>query len=175
MIRFVGSIVGVIALAAFATASNCHVQRVAVRQHVAPVVAVQEYGHAYYPYAIGYNPSSELAEAVKLLIEDNRAMRSELIQAYKTAPGGPLPLKAEAKAKHAPAQSACVSCHDASVSKAKGDGITLYEGGVLIDTPENVGRMVEAVTEKGTMPRGVKWGAQEKLDFLRSVVVRTSN
>lgn len=170
MIRFVGSILGVLALAAFAAASNCHVQRVVVQQHhVAPVVQAYQ----YYPYAIGYNPSSELAEAVKLLIEDNRAMRSELIQAYKA---GPLPLKAEAiKAKHAPAQASCVSCHDASVSKAKGDGITFYEGGALIDTPENVGRMVEAVTEKGTMPRGLKWGAQEKLDFLRSVVVRTSN
>lgn len=171
MIRFVGSLFGVLALAAVCTASNCHVQRVVVHpHHVAPVVAP-----LYQPYySIGYTPAGDLVDVVKSLIEENRAMRADLIQALKAAPGGPLPLKAEAlKAKHAPAQASCVSCHDASVSKAKGDGVTLYEGGVLLDTPENVGRMVEAVTEKQTMPRGVKWGAQERLDFLRSLVVKT--
>jgi len=171
MIRCIGSILSVLALTAVCAASNCHVQRVVVQQHyVAPVVAVQQY---YPAYSIGYTPAGELAEAVKLLIEDNRQMRSELIQAYKAnIGGGPIPLKAEAL-KHPAAQASCVTCHDASVSKAKGDGFTFYKDGILLDTPENVGRMVEAVTEKGTMPRGVKWGAQEKLDFLRSVVVRT--
>lgn len=180
MTRFIGSIFGVLALATMVAASNCHVQRVVLQQHhvpyVAPVVAV----HHDYGYRISYNPDGDLADAVKILVEElrterqeNREWKARYLRDGGTG-GGPLPLKAEAlTAKHPPAQSACVNCHDASVSKTKGDGITLYNGGILLDTPENVGRMVEAVTEKQTMPRGVKWGAQERLDFLRSLVVKT--
>lgn len=172
MIRVISAILLCLALAFVAEASSCRV--VAVRgHHVQNVIhhaGVQHHAAAIVQplYSIGYQP--DLSEVVKELIQDNKAMREQLIQALKApstiAPGGePLPLKAGGAP---PAQASCVSCHNEAVAKAKGGGEVFYREGVLIENQANVDRMLDAVTETQSMPRGKKWSAQDQLDFIRS-------
>lgn len=170
MIRCVGSILSILTLATIGLASNCHVQRVVVRQqYVAPVAA-----HDYLPYAIGYNPASEQLEAFKFFLDKYDQRTDQLIQALKVAPGGGplLPLKAAHPGDLVMANR-CAVCHDETTAKAKGGGKVYFKGGAFIDSPENVNAVIGAAIEDASMPKGGKLTAEEKLDLMRRLVVST--
>lgn len=169
--RYIGSLLCILALGTFAAASNCHVQRVVVRQHyVAPIVA-----HDYLPYAIGYNPANEQLEAFKFFLDKYDQRTEQLIQALKTAPGKPgelLPIKATHPGELVMAQK-CAVCHDETTAKAKGGNKVYFKAGAFLDSPENVSAVIGAAIEDGSMPKGGKLSAEEKLDLMRRLVVQT--
>lgn len=171
MIRYIGSLLCVLALATLAVGSNCHVQRVVVRQHyVAPIVA-----HDYLPYAIGYNPANEQLEAFKFFLDKYDQRTEQLIQALKVAPGGGplLPIKAAHPGDLVMANK-CAVCHDETTAKAKGKGKVLFKGGAFLDTQENRSAVIGEAIEAGTMPQGKPLTAEEKVDLMRRLLVTTS-
>jgi hypothetical protein len=115
---------------------------------------------------------------VKTLIEENKAMRQDLIQAIKAGVGpGVLPLRATAPHSGATVlQARCASCHDEPVAKAKGKGIVLFKNGLLLEEG-NTDRIVSAITPDGSgevlMPPGKKLEAQEERDVLRFLLVKS--
>lgn len=167
--KFVGALVLLLAACVVGSASSCRVVRVvaADHHHVAPVIAT----YAAYPtYSVGYAP--DLTEVVKALIEDNKAMREQLIQALRAGPGGlTLPLKAEVHPGLRVMQTRCASCHDETIAKAKGGGNVLFKGGEWLDVGDNLDRAASAL-EAGTMPKGGTLSAQEKFDVLRFLVLK---
>ena len=177
MIRSIGSLLCILALATFAAASNCHVQRFFIpSRHVAPAIAIQDH-HDRDEYRVRYNPAGEQLEAFKFLFEKYDARTNELIQAIKANPGtggtGPLlPLKAAHPGDLVMANR-CAVCHDETTAKAKGNGKVYFKGGAFLDSPENVNAVIGAAIEDGSMPKGGKLTAEEKLDLMRRLVVQT--
>jgi hypothetical protein len=176
-VKTIGAILTLLSVCLVADASNCRV--VTVRQnyhapayqHHAAAVVVPYYAPSY---SVGYNGSEELAGIVKALIEDNKAMRQDLIQAIKAgpgvAPGTLLPLKARPPGLEIMAAK-CATCHDESTAKAKGGGHLLFRGGEFIDQGDNLSRAVEEM-DSGRMPRGGKLSDAEKYAVLSSLVIR---
>lgn len=175
MIRSISSLLCILALATFAAASNCHVQRILIpSRHVAPVIAIQDH-HNYDEYRVRYNPSGDQLEAFKLFIEKYDARTNELIQAIKANPGtggALLPIKAAHPGDLVMANR-CATCHDETTAKAKGGGKVYFRAGAFIDSPENVSAVIGAAIEDGTMPKGGKLSDTEKLDLMRRLVVQT--
>jgi hypothetical protein len=176
--KTLSALILLLALAFVAEGSNC---RVVQRQSYGHAVYQQQYHHAaqvvaYPAYSVGYAP--DLTDIVKTLIEENKAMRQDLIQAIKAGVGpGVLPLRASAPHSGATVlQARCASCHDEPVAKAKGKGIVLFRGGVLIEEG-NTDRIVSAITPDGSgevlMPPGKKLEAQEERDVLRFLLVKS--
>lgn len=159
-----------------ADASGCRVvQARAIVHHdyVAPVVS---YYQPLAAYSVGYQP--DLTEALRLLIEDNRAAREEnrlmqerLIQALTTG-GGALPLKAAPPHPGARVMATrCASCHEEAVAKGKGGGNVLFRGGIFIDEGDNLDRAVQQI-DSGKMPKGGKLSDKESFDVLRYLVLK---
>jgi hypothetical protein len=101
------------------------------------------------------------------LIEDNKQMREALILQLK-AGGGPvtLPLKAASRGDEF-MRNDCAKCHDGDAKN--GGKRVLFKDGVFIRTPENVADAHTAIKE-GRMPKGRKWGFEEKYESLSSLV-----
>jgi hypothetical protein len=175
-VKTIGAILALLTLCLVADASNCRV--VTVRQHHyapsyqhhAAAVVVPYYAPSY---SVGYNGSEELAGIVKALIEDNKAMRQDLIQAIKAGPGvapALLPLKSRPPGLEIMAAK-CATCHDEATAKAKGGGHLLFKSGEFIDQGDNLSRAVEEM-DSGRMPRGGKLTDAEKYQVLSALVIR---
>lgn len=179
MTRFVGSILTLLSLAAFAAASNCHVRPVILKStgYGHRVQAIEVNDHHDYDYRISYAP--DLSEVVKILVdelrterEENRAWKAQFLKAGGVGGGPLLPLKAAHPGDLVMANR-CAVCHDETTAKAKGGGKTYFKGGAFIDSPENVSAVIGAAIEDASMPKGGKLTAEEKLDLMRRLVVQT--
>lgn len=64
------------------------------------------------------------------------------------------------------AKQSCASCHDSSVSNAKGGKFTLFAGGKLANlSPDDLGEIIARVAS-GDMPKGGKMSAEDRLKLI---------
>lgn len=180
-VKFLGAIIGLLALSLMVDGSGCRV--VTVRQNNAayaqPVYAAQAVQHvyaaSYVPYAsysIGYSAGSELVDVVRELIKDNREMREEMRALYLR---GPEALRKESFRERHPGAlvmaAKCANCHDEVVAKAKGGGHALFRGGEFLDEGDNLDRAAGEL-DAGRMPKGGKLSDSEKYQVLSYLVLK---
>lgn len=139
---------------------------------VEPVVAAVFAPVAVAAYSVGYSDNHQLVEEVKQLraqvaaltkepgisIEAREAFekfKKEWEGAKKMPTAGP-PVEDKGSSGEHPAigilKAKCASCHDGQVSKAKGAGFTLFEGGQLAKLSDRQVLKVQAKTYSGAMP-----------------------
>lgn len=139
------------------SAQHCHqpapVAPLAVASaHVSPVLALPLYGAAYTGGA-GYG---EQNEALRLILEELRALRADIAALKDGGPVGSLPLR-KAADPYKVMQAHCAACHTSGIADTKGGGFELFndKGQPLkLSRPDR-----EVITKRvsaGTMPPATK-------------------
>lgn len=183
------AIVFFLVFATKASANDCNIhRRFAVGQRLSThharhgTLAVREHHdvHALAVYApipvyttYGTNDEALRAkdETIRAKDETLRA-KDETIALLKGSGGGPLALKAPVASPGLAAFNVkCASCHDASVSKAKGNGNALFRDGQLVDEGDNVERIFAALDTGKMGSRDLpKITAQEEAAMLKHLM-----
>lgn len=148
--KILGSLLCLLACGVTANANNCrvrvvHNQAVVVQEvQLATIVAVPAYQVVYQPNGAD----------VQALIAEIRALRAE-VQAIKAAPVTSPDKKelAPSPLKHLEIfQAKCAGCHEAAISKAKGGGFTMLQGGKLALLTDRQLRKISSRSYAGSMP-----------------------
>lgn len=164
---------------------------VAVQAIAAVAVPAVNYGYGQALYGATYQPDG-LTEAFKVLLQQNQDLIrinttyvEELRRTGRVPPPSltaPMP-GAEGQGAGAGQQGAgapdaeivqlfgthCAACHDGTVSKTKGKGLTLLTAGRLADlTPDQNAAVISALAS-GSMPKGKPLSAEARLKFIETL------
>lgn len=131
--------------------------------YVAPAAVV------YPVYSLGYQPDLSAIAANLERLATIQETQQQILQHVIQNGGGPQKQQAPEHPGVGLLRQDCASCHDATVAKAKGRGVVLFERGILVaDSPEAI-KAIKDEIRSGRMPKNQKWDFERKYvaaDFL---------